>query len=119
MNRNFALAVVIAAAAAGNAFADDITIETTPFKSTASRAQVQSELAAFRSSGSSPWADEYNQLSAFSSSKTRAQVVAEFRSARQEVAALTAEDSGSSYMARKVDRDAGVTRMASRSRNAR
>ena len=76
-------------------------------------------LAAFRSSGSSPWADHYDHLSGFRSSKTRTQVVAEFMSARHEVAALTAEDSGSSYMARKVDGDAGVTRMASRSRNAR
>ena len=117
MNRNFALAIVLAAA--GNAFAEGPIGDSTPFQSTATRAQVQAELAAFRAAGASPWADEYNQLSAFRSSTTRAQVMSELMSARQEMAAYNGEDSGSSYMARNGGGDSGVTRMASRTQAAR
>ena len=112
MNRNFAIAIVIAAAAAGNAFAEGPIGDSTPFQSTASRAQVQSELAAFRASGINPWAQHYDQLSGFTSGKTRTQVTGEFMANRQEVAARTGEDSGSSAMARKSDMGSGATRIA-------
>jgi hypothetical protein len=49
MNRNTALALVLAAIAS-TSFADDITIDRTPFSSTATRAEVQAELNAFRQS---------------------------------------------------------------------
>ena len=114
MNRNFALALVIATAAAGNAFAEGPIGDSTPFQSTATRAQVQAELAAFRATGASPWADEYNQLTAFRSSTSRAQVMSELMSVRQEMAAYNGEDSGSSYMARAVNPNARMTRMAGR-----
>lgn len=66
MNRNFAIAALLAAAAAGNAFADDISVE-----------------------GNS-----------FVSGRGRAEVVGEYLASRNAVAALTAEDSGSAYLAR-------------------
>jgi recombinational DNA repair protein RecT len=100
MNRNFALALCIASASIGTAFADDITIDPNPFVSTMTRAQVNEELRQFRTSGVNPWADDYNQLAQARSTMTRGQVRAAYIAARDEVAALDAEDSGSSYLAR-------------------
>lgn len=100
MNRAYAISFAIALAAAGNAFADDITMETKPFVSTASRSQVQDELMQFRSAGINIWADDYNPAADFRSSMTRAEVTAEYLASRNAVAAFTAEDSGSSYLAR-------------------
>jgi len=100
MNRKIASALVIAAAAvAGNAFADDITIDPTPFKGTKSRVEVQAELAQYKVAGVNPWSTQYNPLKQFKSAKTREQVVAEYVGARDEVAALNGEDSGSAYLA--------------------
>lgn len=118
MNRKFALALVVAAAAAGNAFADDITVDTTLFVSTASRAEVQAQLAQFKQTGPSPWSNQYNPLAKFSSRLTRAQVVAEFTTARDEVAALTGEDSGSAYLARNEGALVDATRVAGHPNNA-
>lgn len=78
MNRQLALALVIATTAAGNAFADDITIETTAFRSTATRAEVQ----------------------------------AQYIAARDAVAAMTREDSGSAFIARQDRHDARGSRVA-------
>lgn len=100
MNRHFALALVAAAAAAGPAFADDITIDPTPFVSTRSRAEVIGEMQQFRHSGANPWADEYNPLAEFRSDRTREQVTLEYLASRDSVAALNGEDSGSMYLAR-------------------
>ena len=99
MNRTFALSLVLAAAAAGNAFADDITIETTPFVSTMSRAEVQAELAQARASGIDPWAQDYDHLAGFRSERSRAEVTAEYTAERDIVAALNGEDSGSMHLA--------------------
>jgi hypothetical protein len=99
MNRYLAASVLaIAAAAASTAFADDITIDTNPFTSTRSAGQVQAELQQFRASGVNPWAQEYDQLAGFRSGKTSAQVRAEFLQSRDEAAAMSREDSGSSYL---------------------
>lgn len=78
MNRKLALALVIATAAAGNAFADDITVDTVPFRSTVSRAEVQAQYVA----------------------------------ARDAVAAMTREDSGSAYIARQDGQDPRAARVA-------
>jgi hypothetical protein len=119
MNRKFALALVVAAAAAaGNAFADDITVDSTPFVSSASRAEVQDQLAQFKQSGANPWSNQYNPLAKFSSQLTRAEVVAEFIAARDEVAALTGEDSGSAYLARHDGVLVDSTRVAGQPNNA-
>lgn len=100
MNRNYVIAAALAFAAAGSALADDITIDPNPFVSTATRAQVREDLMKYRASGMNPWADDYNHLAAFHSGKTRAEAKAEFLASRDEVAAFTAEDSGSMYIAR-------------------
>jgi hypothetical protein len=108
MNR-YLISTVLAIAAAGittNALADDITIDTNPFTSTATRAQVQAELKQFQAAGVNPWAQDYNQLADFHGSKTRAQVQAEYIASRDRVAAFTSEDSGSAYLAGTPVRDA-------------
>jgi hypothetical protein len=110
MNR-FLISSMLAIAAAAvttNALADDITIDTNPFTSTASRAQVQAELKQFQASGVNPWSQGYNQLATFRSSKTRAQVQAEYVESRDRVAAFTSEDSGSAYLAARTRNAAPV-----------
>ncbi len=113
MNRNFASALVIALAsvAAGNAMADDITIDTTPFTSTKSRTEVLTDLAQYRQAGVNPWSTSYNPLRGFQSTKSVAQMRAEFVAARDEVAAFNGEDSGAAYLAQtaRVNVRAGTT----------
>jgi len=102
MNRYLATSLVaLAAAIASPAFADDITPETTPFVSTATRADVQAQLGAFKQAGVNPWAQAYNPLATFASRQTRAQVTGEFLQSRDEVEALTAEDSGSFHLSQR------------------
>lgn len=102
MNRNIASALVLAlsAVAAGNALADDITFDTTPFVSSKSRAEVQAELVQYKKAGVNPWSTSYNQLAHFQSTKSRAQVGIELAAARAsgELDALYREDSGSAYL---------------------
>lgn len=100
MNRTLtAIAFAIAAAAAAPVLADDITIDPNEFVSTKSRAEVRAELDQYRSAGVNPWADDHDQLRAFESTLSRDEVVGEFLQARQEVAAMSGEDSGSAYLA--------------------
>jgi hypothetical protein len=94
MNRNIAISLLVLAGAS-SAFADDITVDSTPFVSSASRAQVQSELQQSRQSGVNPWAQDYNQLAEFRSAKSRGEVAGEYIRSRGEAAAFVAEDSGS------------------------
>lgn len=100
MNRYLATVFAAFCAAAGTAFADDITIETTPFVSTLTRAQVMEELRQFRRSGVNPWADDYDQIVHGPSTMTRAEATAGYLAERNAVAALSAEDSGSAYLTR-------------------
>lgn len=44
-------AILLCIGAAGNAFADDITVDTTPFTSTKTRAEVLAELQRARAAG--------------------------------------------------------------------
>jgi hypothetical protein len=88
---------LLSLAAAGAAFADDITPDTTAsqvFTTTKSRAQVQSELFAARADGSiKVWSTSYNPLTVAKSVKTRDEV----RASRDSAYANTwyGEDSGS------------------------
>lgn len=100
MNR-ISIAALVLAASASTAFADDITIDTTPFASVRSRAEVQAELASFKQSGVNVWSNRYNPIAGFSSQRSRADVVAEYLASRREVAALTAEDSGSAALVQR------------------
>jgi hypothetical protein len=110
MNSKALLAVAaFAALASAAARADDITVDTTPFQSTRSRADVQSELTQFRTSGVNPWSKQYNPLAGFTASRSRAQVQAEYLAERDRVAALTGEDSGSAYLSQTPATYAGAT----------
>jgi hypothetical protein len=112
MNRTIASILAISAAAfAGSALADDITVDTTPFASAKSRVEVQAELAQYKGAGINHWSTQYNPLKQFKSATTREQVVAEYVASRDEVAALNGEDSGSTYLAQGQGRtvDASTT----------
>lgn len=111
MNHHIASSLAIGAAAVaaaamiaarpGNALAESITEYTIPFATSKSRADVQADLAAQRSTlkfSSSEWSLQDNQPTPFKSSYGANQVRAEFKAARREVSALTAEDSGSAYL---------------------
>lgn len=104
MNRTIASALVLAfsAVAAGNAMADDITIDTTPFVSTKTRAEVQAELSQYKQAGVNPWANNYNPLAYFKSTKSRDDVRTELAQSRAngELDAIYGEDSGSAYLTR-------------------
>jgi hypothetical protein len=110
MNRNLASALSItitvaaglaaAAMASGNAYADDITIDTTPFISTKTRAEVRAEaMGQSLTSAASEWAMQLNHAPQSQSAYTREQATAEYIAARNEVHSRNAEDSGSSYFA--------------------
>jgi len=108
MNRKIALTFVLASIAAGSAFAETPLVDTMPFKASLTREQVQAQLQQHRKSGVDTFADGYNQLSDFHSTRTRAEVTAEFMDSRAEVSALTGEDSGSRYLAsRQLPRSVG------------
>ena len=99
MNRNFASALVVAAAAlAGTAFAETPGIDA-PFTGSKTRVEVQADLAAYKQAGVNPWSTQYNPLRSFKSAQSRANVVADYIAARDNVAAFTGEDSGSAYLA--------------------
>lgn len=118
MNRNLPLLTITLVAGAlgysGGALADDITIDPFPFVSSASRTEVRAELDAFRKSGANPWARDFNPLRTFRSSKTRAEVTAEYISERDAVARMTGEDSGSRYLAEQRDAAGAAMRLANR-----
>lgn len=116
MNRTSAFVLTAAALAATSAFAGDITVDPTPFVSTRSRADVAAELAQFKQSGPNVWATSYNQLAGFQSQRSRADVRAEYLAARDQVAAITAEDSGSAALVRHRAERAGATRVAAQTR---
>lgn len=113
MNRSMATALGIAAAAAaaavamasGKAFADDITINNTPFVSTLSRAEVRDDLlknSRLARELASEWSMQYNHSSPPGrTAYTGAQVRAEYAASRDEVRQLNGEDSGSMYLSMK------------------
>src|SRR3990167_3047735 len=91
-------AVAFAAAAvmtAGNAHADDITIETMPAVLSAPRAVIKAQ--ALQRPATDEWTLQHNQVPLLESGLTAAQAKAQYAAARDEVRALTAEDSGSTY----------------------
>jgi hypothetical protein len=100
MNRKLALALALVFVAGGNALADDITVDSHTFVSTASRAQVHEALRQYRQAGVNPWADDYDQIAHATRTMTRADATAGFMASRKEVAAFIGEDSGSGFLAR-------------------
>ena len=94
--------LVLAAGFAGSAFAESPNVFVDPaFQGAQTRAQVQAELAAYKKAGVNPWSTTYNPLRSFRSATTREAVVADYVASRNEVRALTGEDSGSQYLAQR------------------
>jgi hypothetical protein len=123
MNRHFASAFATTAAAvacfaaiaSSRAYAETPTIDTTPFVSTRTRAEVQAELMsqpALVSAGASEWAMQYNHAPHLKSAYTSEQAKSEYKAARDQVSAMNSEDSGSSYIARQSARVNGSVIMA-------
>jgi hypothetical protein len=95
-----AAVLAFAAIASGNAYADDITIDHTPFVSSKSRAEVQAEVtgqAGLLGKASSEWAMQQNGPSQSDSAFAREAAKAEYIASRNEVNARNSEDGGSSY----------------------
>lgn len=95
----------VAAIGSSQAYAETPTIDNRPFVSTRARAEVQAEVMRDRaivSAGASEWAMQHNYVPQLNSGYTRAQAQSEYQAARHEVSAMNSEDSGSSYVARKV-----------------
>ncbi len=103
MNRIASIAAIAFAVAAGSAFADDITLDPVQHQSLKSRAEVQADLSQFQQARINPWSTSYNVRSQARSVLDRAAVHAEAVAITRsgEVAALTGEDSGSAYLARR------------------
>ena len=92
----------------------------TPFTSTASRAQVQAELAQYRRDGIDTSSYEYNPLSQFKSGLTRKEVTADYIANRSQVAAMNAEASGAEAVAHNAQgQRRGATQMAGDPENAK
>ena len=107
-----AAAMLAAAVMTGNALAQGPIESTTPFTSSASRADVRADLMSQRSQVS----DTRGELAAvhasapqrLTSGYSRAQARADYIAARDEVRAMTAEDGGSSHIAGAPARSATV-----------
>ncbi len=102
MNRIQTLAAIaLSFAAAGTAFADDITIDTAQHLSLKSRADVQQELAIYKQQRINPWSSSYSPWNEVPAVRTRVAMRAEVQAARStgEAGALLGEDSGSVYLA--------------------
>ena len=84
--------------------------------STRNTADVRAELDQFKK-GPNPWASSYNPLAGFNSSKSRAQVQAEYLADRDTAAAFNSEDSGSAYLAARQPAQP-ATRLAGQPANA-
>lgn len=92
--------LVLAAAFAGNAFAESPIQGNDSFAAAKTRAEVQAELGAYNRAGVDPWSNWYNPLRGFRGQASRQAVVADYLASRDEVNAFTGEDSGSAYLAR-------------------
>ena len=103
MKTNQYAAAILAITAA--AFASQGTAETPnavpeqAFSSGKSRLDVGAELAQYRQQGVNPWSMSYNPLRGFTSTARRTDVTAAYVASRDEVRALSGEDSGSTYLA--------------------
>ena len=103
-------AIALSFAAAGSAFADDITIDPVQHQSLKSRAQVQTELAQFQAAKVNPWSTSYNLSTGFQPQVSRAEVRAEVKAALAsgELQRLTGEEDLSRMHAAPAVRSATV-----------
>lgn len=98
MNRK-TVSILVIAAAASTAYAQDPAAARDDFVSTMKPEAVQAELMAFKKSGVNPWSGLYDPLKSFVSKYTRAEVTTGYIAVRGLVTALTGEDSGSTWLA--------------------
>lgn len=117
-NAKTTFAAVLFAAFAGSALADDPTIVNEHFTGAKTRAEVNAELAAYKAAGVNPWATSYQPLKYFRSATSREAVVADYLASRNEVRALTSEDSGAAYLAQVRGVQAPDTNLAGTPVNA-
>ena len=101
--------ILVIAAAAGSAFAQDPAAPRDDFVSTMKPEAVQAELMAFKKSGDNPWSGLYDPLKSFVSKYTRAEVTNGYIAGRALVTAVTGEDSGSTWLAGAVEPVRGDT----------
>jgi hypothetical protein len=117
MNRSlttaFVVAAAFAAAAASPAFAETPELDSV-FVGSKTRAEVQADLAAYKAAGVNPWSTQYNPLKTFKSTQSRDSVVAEYIASRDQVAALTGEDSGSAFLAQAASKRVLDTHLAAK-----
>jgi hypothetical protein len=96
------LVIASLAAASFGAMAQSQSQEGSPlpqnFQPALSRAQVRADFDAYRQAGVNPTSMRFNQLAGFQSTRSSADVRAEFLASRDQVAALNGEDSGSAYL---------------------
>jgi hypothetical protein len=96
------LVIAALSVAAATAYADDADRSGQFAQSVAAgttRAQVEAQLSDYRKAGVNPWSISYNPLKGFKSERSAAEVQAEYLASRDAVAAMTAEDSGSAFLA--------------------
>lgn len=89
-------AAVAAAMAPRMAYADDITMDPTPFASTRSRAEVLAELPRY---STNEWTRQFNDVR-LQAGRSRVEATREYLAVRDQVRAFGAEDSGSAYLGR-------------------
>jgi hypothetical protein len=99
MNAKLLAPIAALAIFAGAAHAETPTVVKDDFVSSKPRAEVRAELDAYKKAGVNPWSISYNPLRSFQSTASRSQVTAAYIAARDEVAAINGEDSGSAYFA--------------------
>jgi hypothetical protein len=102
MNRTRLALIAALSVAAFSAQADDADpsgqFANSVAQTQVSRAQVRAGFVQSRTEAN-PWSTSYNPLASFRSQRSRADVQAEYLASRNAVAAFTAEDSGSAYLA--------------------
>ncbi len=113
MNATKYLAIAAIAAASFGAQADeaDASQFANQFNGTRARAEVQAELA---NRGVNTYSIQYNPITSFKSTVTRAQVTAAYIADRDQVAALNGEDSGSAFLTARAPYRVGSTVLAAK-----
>ena len=113
------LAVLLATAAPGSAYADDITIDTAPSPVAVPRAEGPSKVfnrAAPTRVDANEWTMQSNQPLVLKSASTRGQAQSEYKASRDHVSALLGEDSGSAYFIKSPQGANGTATMGGPSR---
>jgi hypothetical protein len=77
-------------------------------QSSLTTAQVRADFDAYRKAGVNPDSMSFDQLAGFHGTKSRADVRAEYLASRDQVNALTREDSGSAYLTQLAARHQDV-----------